>query len=57
MFELTTYECSGICEQYSDCTRCPLMFKNGVCAKDIAFECDPMGMRELLRYLLKEIQI
>lgn len=57
IFELTTFECTGICEQQSECAKCPLLFPHGVCAKDIAFECDELGMRELLRYLLKEIEL
>lgn len=57
IFELTTFECAEICEQKSDCTKCPLYFSHGVCAKDIAFECDELGMRELLRYLLKEVEL
>lgn len=57
IFELTQIECMEICEQQSDCTKCPLLFPQGVCAKDIAIECNELGMRELLRHLLKEIEL
>lgn len=57
IFELTKDECIQICEQKIDCSRCALLFSNGVCAKDIVSECKEMGMKELLRQLLKEIEI
>lgn len=56
IFELTKHECTVICELQSDCTNCPLLFPHGVCAKDIALDVDELGMRELLRHLLKEIE-
>lgn len=56
IFEQSNDNIRNYCYSRGDCLGCPLMFKNGVCAKDLTDD-GQNDLHELFNFLVKEVDI